>query len=269
MQAAPHGRVHLQAQGFIAAQVVEQRTLRCGLNARRVGLRTARLDHVPGQLGNLFEVLGVADHGLAPLGNQRVEQLAHLVVIGRVHRRLVDDESAHIVLDRLGHRRIGLHHALEPVMRRAGAALHDELYQAQLLEGGDLLALFGADIAVYQVAHGGLIGLQVDVVAAAQAHLVAQLAGLVHLVLNLADLLRRVAGLRQLAGNRRVGAHQCGDKLVELEALGLVVFELCGVAGLGCAKIMQKIRRFLRAGNRLTQRLQRLARVFQAFACLV
>ena len=162
----------------VMALAVDHLALGGGLQRSRTVHRPARLGHVFGQLGNLLQVLGVADHRLAPLRDQRAQQLAHRVVVGRVHRRGVDDELAHIVFNRLGHRLVGLHHALGRGLRRIRAALHDQLDQAQLLKGGNLLALFGANIGVDLVPHGGLVGLGVDVVGAEQAQLVAQLASM-------------------------------------------------------------------------------------------
>ena len=269
MQAAQDGGIYLQSQHRIAAQVVEQCALRRCLQLCGVGCEAARCGGVPGKLGNLFQVLGIADYRLAPLRYQRIQQLAHLVVVGRVHRRLVDDELAHVVFNRLGHRLVGFHHTLELGLRRIRPALHDQLNQVQLVKGGNLLALFGADVGVYQVAHGRLVGLEVNVVAAGQAHLVAQLAGLVHLSLNLADLRWRIARFHQLACNGRIGTHQRRHKLVEFEPLGFVLFELCCVTRFDRAKVMQKRRRRLRPGHRLTQRLDRFARVFQVLAGLV
>ena len=52
-----------------------------------------------------------------------------------------------------------------------------------------------------------------------------------HVLLHGLRLRVGVSGFRHLAGDVRVGAHECRDMLVEGEALRLVCLELLGVAG--------------------------------------
>src|SRR5437762_2918609 len=83
-----------------------------------------------------------------------------------IARSAVDDQSAHVVLDRLGHRFTVLAEAFGERIYRRLPALDDELHQRQIVEGRELLALLRPDVGVEQVAHGRLVHLHVDVVTA-------------------------------------------------------------------------------------------------------
>ena len=82
------------------------------------------------------------------LYDQRVEKLGHLLVVLRIDGHLVDDQSADVVLDRLGH-------SLGIPPRPSGSAwtalftpFHNQLHECQIVERGDPLALVGTDVGV-------------------------------------------------------------------------------------------------------------------------
>ena len=101
--------------------------------------------------------------------------------------------------------------------------------QRHIIEGRDLLALFGADVGVDQVAHGRLIHLEVNVVAARQLHLVPDLLEVVNLGLQRLDLGPGVTGLSQLVGDVGKRADEGGHVLVQREAVRFVLLQLLGV----------------------------------------
>ena len=133
---------------------------------------------------------------------------------------------AFTVSDGLSHCLLTIPDALGQGVHGVGAALDNQLDQAHVIEGGNLLALFRPDVGVDQVAHRRLIRLEVDVVAAGEPHLVAYLGVVVHLGLDLFDLVGRVPRLGQFAGDAGIGAQQSGDELVEFQAFRLVAAHL-------------------------------------------
>ena len=217
-------RIHRQRQALVFIQVVVERPLRSRPHACRIAARPAtRHCRLLGKLGDLHQVLLVAQHPLAALFDQRVQQLGHLLVVGRIDGSLVDDEFADIVFDGFGHRLLALTDAFGQSVHRVGTALDDKLDQAHVIEGGNLLALLRPDVGVDQVAHRRLIRLEVDVVAAGQFHLVAHLGVVIHLGLDLFDFVGLVPRLGQFAGDAGIGAQQSGNELVEFQAFRLVV----------------------------------------------
>ena len=71
------------------------------------------------------------------------------------------------------------------------AGLHDQLQQAHVVEGRDLPRLVGLDVGVDQVPHVGLVGLEVEGLAAGLADDLAEVQVVVELLLDAARCRRR------------------------------------------------------------------------------
>ena len=112
---------------------------------------------------------------------------------------------------------------------------------------------FGLDVGVEQVAHAGLVLLEVDVLAGAELDLVADVLVVGDLGLDGGGFGVGVAGCVHLVGEVGVGADKRGDGLVERDALRLVVLELLGVAVFRRTEVVLVLERVLRRRDRLAQ----------------
>ena len=128
----------------------------------------------------------------------------------------------------------------------------DQFHQRPVIERRKFLAVLGPDIHVEQAPHGRLVHLHVDVIAAGQLDLLADLLVMAYFGLDLPRLGVGVTGLAHLVGQVGVGAQERRNQLVEGYALRLVFLELLGVAALGGAEKTQ-------IGRGVARRLDRLA----------
>ena len=78
-----------------------------------------------------------------------------------------------------------------------------------------------------------------------------------------------VPGVGHLVGEVGVGAHDRGDRLVQLDALGLVGLEMLGVAGIRGAEVVLVLQRVLWRCDRLAEGADDLQRLVEVLAGLV
>ncbi len=217
--------------------------------------------HLLRQLGDALQIFLVLD-GLGLAGrDDLVEQGRHLLVEGRVVQVLLDDLAADVVLDGLGD---GVLVALQATELRGDgfgdAGLHDQLQQAHVVEGRDLPRLVGLDVGVDEVPHVGLVGLQVEALAAGLADDLADVQVVIELLLDAADVGRAVAGRLQLVGDVRVGAHQGHGRLVERGPLRLPFLQVGWDLGVA-AEVVDVLQLALRRLDRLAEQGERLQRL--------
>src|SRR5450755_899136 len=231
------------------------------------GVRLA-LAELLGQGDQLLQVLLVLDRVLAPLVNQGIEQLGHPVVVLRVEGALINDYLAHVVGDRLGY---GLLVSLDPLrqlVERAGALLDDELDEPGVLEVGDDLCGVGLNVGVQQEAHAGLVLLEVEVLAGAELDLVADRRVVGEFRLDGSGFVGGVPGGLHLVSQVGVAARHGCHRLVQIDPLRLVGFELFGVAWLGGAEVLLVLHRAPRRTDRLADGADGLQRLVEVFARL-
>ncbi|MNF81925.1 hypothetical protein D3C84_642170 [compost metagenome] len=169
-----------------------------------------------GQLNNLLQILLIADGVFFTLGDQGIQQRRHGLVILWVDRRLIDDQLAHVVLDGFCHSLLAAANALGQRLYRINAAFYDKLNQRHIIERRDFFALFSTDVGVDQKAHVRLIGLEVDVVATSNLHLVTYFVVVIYFVFDLGNLLGAVASLFKFIGHAGEAANQGRGHLVQV-----------------------------------------------------
>ena len=147
------------------------------------------------QLGDPLQVFLILDCLRFAGGDDLVQQRRHLVVKGRVVQVFLDDLAADVVLDSFSNRiLVALQPAKPAVDRIRDAGLHDQLQQRHVVEGRNLSRLIGFDVGVDEVPHVGLVGFQVEALAAGLADDLAQLQVAVERLLDAGDLGSAVTG---------------------------------------------------------------------------
>ena len=139
---------------------------------------------------------------------------------------------------------------------------------AHVIEGRDLPRLIGLDVGVDQVPHVGLVGLEVEGLAAGLADDLAQLQVMVELLLDAGDVGRAVAGRLQFVGDVGVGPHQGDGGLVERGTLRFPLLQVGRDLGVA-AEVMDVLQLALGRLDRLAQQGQGLQRIVQALPALL
>src|SRR2546422_884583 len=100
------------------------------------------------QLRDALEVLFVLDSACLPRRDNLVEQSGHLVVIRRIGQLLMNDLASDVVLNGLRDGGLVPYASQSSSDRVCTATLHDQLYQAEIVERRDFSRLIGLDVGV-------------------------------------------------------------------------------------------------------------------------
>ena len=200
--------VDLYRQLLILVQVIVNCSFARRVQSFRRLFRLPRL-HLLRKFGDALQVLLIFDRLRLPVGNDLVQQGRHLLIKGRVVQVLLDDLSADVVLDGF---RDGVLVALQSAELRGdgigNARLHDQVQQADIVEGRNLSRLIGLNVGVDQVPHVSLVSLQVEALAAGLANDLADIQVMVKLLLDAGYVGLGVSGPVQFVGDIGIGPHQ-------------------------------------------------------------
>src|SRR6266516_358654 len=143
--------------------------------------------------------------------------------------------------------------------RVCNATLHDQLYQAEIVERRDFPRLVSLDVRVDQVSHIGFVRLEVERFAAGVANDLPHVEVVCELILDAAHIGWAVSRALQLVGNVGVGADQGSGGFVERGALGLPLLEVRWNLGVA-AEVVDVLELASRSCYRLANQRQRFDR---------
>src|SRR5208283_1762070 len=157
--------------------------------------------------GNTLKIILIFDGLRLSRCDDLVQQRRHFFIEGGIAEMLLDDFATNIILDGLGDGVFISLHAAELCRYGVGdAGPNDQVQQANVVERRNFARFVGLDIGIDEVPHIGLIGLEIERLAAGLADDFAQIQKMVALLFDAGDVSGAIAGGLQLIGDIGIGA---------------------------------------------------------------